>query len=75
MGHVRSISRPQRGFPDSGYGEVESPCINVCMIEDGYCIGCGRSYDEIGEWYYADNDRKLEILKRIKNGRTELYMS
>ena len=55
--------------------EVESPCINICKLEDGYCIGCGRSYDEIGEWYYADNNRKLEILKRIKNGRTELYMS
>ena len=63
VGHVKSTS------------DVESPCINVCKLEDGYCIGCGRSYDDIGEWYYADNDRKLEILKRIKNGRTELYMS
>ena len=63
VGHVKSTS------------DVESPCINICKLEDGYCIGCGRSYDEIGEWYYADNYRKLEILKRIKNGRTELYMS
>ena len=63
VGHVKSTS------------EVESPCFNICKLEDGYCIGCGRSYDEIGEWYYADNNRKLEILKRIKNGKFELYMS
>ena len=48
--------------------EVESPCINVCIIEDGYCIGCGRTQDEIGEWFYADDDRKLEILERLANG-------
>jgi len=48
--------------------EVESPCIQVCDIEKGYCIGCGRSQDEIREWFYADNDRKLEILERIANG-------
>ena len=48
--------------------EVESPCINVCIIEDGYCIGCGRTQDEIGEWFYADDDRKLEILERLTNG-------
>lgn len=56
--------------------EIESPCIDVCTLKDGYCIGCGRSYDEIGEWYYADNERKVEILRRIgKNGKFELYMS
>ena len=48
--------------------EVETPCINVCIIEDGYCIGCGRTQDEIGEWFYADDDRKLEILERLANG-------
>ena len=48
--------------------EVESPCINICIIEDGYCIGCGRTQDEIGEWFYADDDRKLEILERLANG-------
>lgn len=49
--------------------EVESPCVNICLIEEeGYCIGCGRTGDEIMEWLYADNDRKLEILERIANG-------
>jgi predicted Fe-S protein YdhL (DUF1289 family) len=26
----------------------DSPCIGVCQIDEaGYCIGCGRSADEI----------------------------
>ena len=49
------------------------------MIEEGYCIGCGRTQDEIMEWLYADNERKIEILddisERVKNGEIELYMS
>ena len=59
--------------------EVESPCQNICLIEEGYCIGCGRTEDQIMEWLYADDDRKLEILdeisERVKNGEIELYMS
>lgn len=62
---MRLTSRPQRGFPNYGY-EVESPCIKVCMIEEEHCIGCGRSQDEIAEWFYASNERKLKILERIK---------
>ena len=52
---------------------VPSPCVQVCSIEEGYCIGCGRSQDEIREWFYCDDDRKLEILanrllEKIVNG-------
>lgn len=25
----------------------ESPCVGVCSFEDGYCLGCGRSEDEV----------------------------
>jgi len=25
----------------------ESPCIGICEIADGYCIGCGRTEDQI----------------------------
>ena len=31
---------------------IESPCILVCSIDmkTGYCSGCGRTRDEIGDW-------------------------
>jgi predicted Fe-S protein YdhL (DUF1289 family) len=32
--------------------EIETPCIKVCVVdpETGFCIGCGRTRDEIGTW-------------------------
>lgn len=26
---------------------MSSPCNGVCKVEDGICIGCGRTLDEI----------------------------
>lgn len=32
-------------------GQVETPCINVCVVDrHGYCSGCRRSLDEIARW-------------------------
>lgn len=44
---------------------VESPCISICRMVDGYCEGCGRTLDEIAEWSSASDDRRREILARI----------
>jgi uncharacterized protein len=32
--------------------EIQTPCIKVCVIEPetGFCIGCGRTRMEIGNW-------------------------
>ena len=42
---------------------MESPCILVCSIdtETGYCLGCGRTREEIGSWtrYTSDERRSL----------------
>jgi uncharacterized protein len=31
---------------------LESPCVNICLLDDesGLCVGCGRSIDEIASW-------------------------
>jgi predicted Fe-S protein YdhL (DUF1289 family) len=30
---------------------VLSPCIGICQLgDDGFCVGCLRSGDEIGRW-------------------------
>jgi len=36
-----------RGVSEGTTMSEENPCIGVCEIDDGYCIGCGRSADEI----------------------------
>jgi uncharacterized protein len=34
-------------FPD-----IETPCVKICVVEPetGFCIGCGRTRDEIASW-------------------------
>ena len=31
---------------------MKSPCIKLCVLDpqSGYCIGCGRTGDEIAAW-------------------------
>lgn len=35
----------------------------MCTIENDHCLGCGRSLEEIKEWFYCDDNRKMEIIK------------
>lgn len=44
--------------------EVKSPCISVCALnDDGICIGCWRSVDEIAAWSELDQQSRLEIVR------------
>jgi predicted Fe-S protein YdhL (DUF1289 family) len=44
--------------------EVKSPCISVCALDDdGICIGCWRTDDEIASWIDLDNDRRREVVR------------
>jgi hypothetical protein len=45
---------------------IESPCISVCRYEDEVCVGCGRTVDEIVEWYDMSDDEKQAVLNRIE---------
>jgi predicted Fe-S protein YdhL (DUF1289 family) len=43
-----------------------SPCIDVCRLDDqGLCVGCRRSLDEIAEWSRASEARRREILRQL----------
>ena len=45
---------------------IESPCINVCTVVDGECVGCFRTEKQIEEWlHYTDKER--EKINSIKN--------
>lgn len=55
---------------------TKSICTKVCEYEDSEgshrsneektCRGCGRTAEEITEWYYATRERKVEIAKAAK---------
>ena len=52
--------------------EVETPCIKVCVVdpETGFCIGCGRTRSEIGQWMGLSNGDRHAIMEDLK-GRVE----
>ncbi len=50
---VKSISR------------VVSPCIKICTLQNDFCIGCGRTTQEIAEWTKASDKKKRDILERL----------
>ena len=43
---------------------VKSPCIDVCAIDGktGFCTGCFRTREEIGDWKKMTDHRRHEIL-------------
>ena len=41
---------------------MKSPCIKVCEFEEGICLGCGRSRQEIKAWKHEDHLGQQAIL-------------
>lgn len=50
---------------------VKSPCIAVCRVKGGVCIGCFRTTKEITEWYDATPERKHQIVKDAKQRKID----
>lgn len=46
---------------------MESPCTNICTIDEatGWCLGCGRTLDEIAGWTSAGERGQRAILERL----------
>lgn len=44
--------------------QVLSPCVNICKLDPrtGWCIGCGRTGDEIARWSAASDAERAIIL-------------
>ena len=50
---------------------VESPCINVCVLDtaSGYCTGCLRSLDEIAGWATFSDDERRAVWEALARRR------
>ncbi|MEC9368159.1 MAG: DUF1289 domain-containing protein [Pseudomonadota bacterium] len=46
---------------------VETPCINVCIIDPGtgLCAGCYRSIDEISRWASMTPEQRRTIMAEL----------
>lgn len=44
-----------------------SPCIGICKLDDatGYCLGCGRTGREIGDWMAMSEHQRDAVWKKL----------
>jgi predicted Fe-S protein YdhL (DUF1289 family) len=55
------------GNPDS---VLPSPCLrNCCLDDEGTCLSCFRSLEEIREWAGTDNQHRHAILSNAAQRR------
>ena len=45
--------------------DIESPCIKVCVVDpaSGFCIGCGRTREEIASWLDISVGERRRVMR------------
>jgi predicted Fe-S protein YdhL (DUF1289 family) len=46
---------------------MESPCVKICTYdpESGLCRGCGRTLEEIGDWYGMSDAERRAVMEQL----------
>jgi predicted Fe-S protein YdhL (DUF1289 family) len=50
---------------------ILTPCIKKCEIDSttSYCIGCGRTIQQLREWRIYTDDQRIMIINQIRDKR------
>jgi len=60
----------------SGNGStVASPCVGMCGLFDGTCMGCFRDIHEISDWHDMADEQRLKVLAELEKRRKEMTAS
>ncbi len=49
---------------------IASPCVNICRLERGLCVGCGRTTAEIARWGTTTDEDRAAVMAQLA-GRME----
>ncbi|MDG1431061.1 MAG: DUF1289 domain-containing protein [Paracoccaceae bacterium] len=54
--------------------EVESPCINICVVHPAarICTGCFRTIEEISDWSRMTPTQRREVISDLPNRTSQL---
>jgi len=44
---------------------IETPCINICKLENKICVGCKRTLEEIATWRSLTPCQRQKIIKDL----------
>lgn len=52
---------------------IQSPCNKICTVDShgGYCIGCGRTLDEIARWGSFTDEERARIMRALVERRAQ----
>jgi uncharacterized protein len=46
---------------------IETPCVKICTLDArrGFCLGCGRTIDEIARWGSMSSAERSRIMNEL----------
>lgn len=46
---------------------IESPCVDICVMDGAtdWCLGCGRTIDEIARWGMTDAADRAAVMAEL----------
>ena len=63
----RHLNTPGTATPSTA---IDTPCVNICVIEeDGLCVGCARTLDEIAGWGTMSAEQRRELMSMLRKRR------
>lgn len=50
---------------------IETPCVKICTVDarQGFCLGCGRTIDEIARWARMSAAERGRIVNELPERR------
>ena len=53
---------------------LETPCINICLLDDASrtCLGCGRTLAEIAAWATMSDAERRAIMVALPDRKNQL---
>jgi predicted Fe-S protein YdhL (DUF1289 family) len=50
---------------------IETPCAKICTLDvrKGFCLGCGRTIDEIARWSSMSTAERERIMSELPDRR------
>ncbi len=46
--------------------KISTPCIRKCKLINDHCVGCGRTWQQIRDWFSYKEDQRLAIMSDLK---------
>lgn len=46
--------------------KVQSPCVDICLMDNGVCTACGMTVEESNKWYKMPEEDRRKVVERLK---------